>query len=508
VLDYSLPYILVDLNGAPTLATPLDSTGAAMSSTSIVVTFDPNNPLVITANDCVRLNIDLNLAASNTINYSASPLSVTVQPIIAATLAPEDQTVYRARGIFVVAQPGSNNYIVNLRPFIDVVSALGALTVNVSDSTYYNIDGVVFTGAAGLAELAKLEVSTPIATYGTLDSFATITPSFNATAVYAGSALETPLADYVTGFVAGVDGDTLTVLNASYVSRDGIPAVYGGVSVIVGPDTLVNQDGVAVNGLTSQSISVGQQVTVAGQSTFNVNNVPSIDATEEGLVRLQPTQIWGTVNSGAAGSLSLDTLSFGYFVPRVYDFTGTGSSAANDAQPSTYAVNTGALDESATPAGTLLEAVGFVTPYGSAPPDFTASAVTLATATPQTLVVEWTGGAPAPFPSFTSDSIVIGIDSSLVSTTTPPYVATGPQKFLLKSLSTNPTIVFATGVPLTLTVGNDTAVDVFNSGAGFAKQLTSTLNGTNTVYRLAAVGQYSVATNTFTATSVTVNLQE
>jgi hypothetical protein len=68
--------------------------------------------------------------------------------------------------------------------------------------------------------------------------------------------------------------------------------------------------------------------------------------------------------------------------------------------------------------------------------------------------------------------------------------------------------VFAAGVPLLLAVGNSNInVSVFNSAAAFITGLASALNGTNAVYRLVCVGQYSSATNTFTASRVSVNLQ-
>ncbi len=508
VLDYSAPYIFVDVDGVPTAAGAVDTSGDAFSSASIVVTFDPSNPLVISANSCVRLAIDLNLAASNTINYGTSPLTVTVQPIITATVAPIDQTVYRARGIYVVTQASGSDFIMNMRPFIDLVSALGALTVNVTDTTYFNIDGIIFTGAAGLAAMSKLQVSTPIAAYGTIGSFATITPTFNATQVYVGSALETPLADYVTGTVQSISGDNLVLLAPTYVSSIGDPEIFNSATVTVGATTIMNQDGVAASGLTTQSISVGQLVTIAGQGTISSTNVLTMDATEEGLLRLQPTPVWGTLKSAIAGSMSLDTLAFGGIEPSAYEFSGTGSSAANDAQPADYAVDTGTLDESATPTGTLLETFGFVTPFGSAPPDFTASSVTLGTATPQTLVVEWdNGGAASPFSLANSTGLVVNLANGDLSSTN-SYIISGPQKTTLKSLPASPKIVFASGVTLTLSVGNDTEVATFNSPSGFATKLASTLDGSNLVYRLVCVGQYSSTANTFTASSVTVNLQE
>ena len=511
VLDYTEGAVItVDVNGVATTAAIEAVGGATMTTTTLVVTFDPNNPLVINAQQSVRLNIDMNLAASNTIDTSTSPPTVTAQPVLTATVAPEDQTVYRARGVFVVTQPATNDFIVNMRPFVDYVSALGALTVNVSDTTYFNINGVIYTGAAGLAAMSSLEVSTPIASYGTLGDFSTITPAFNATAVYAGTALESPLAGYLTGTISEVNGDTLSLHGVTYVasvSNGGGEGYLATVPVTIGSATTVTEDGVVASGLSTKSVSVGQVINISGQASIDSNNDLVMDATA-GAIRLQPTPVWGTLNSAAAGSMSLDVLSLGAFEPAAFDFAGTGTSAANDALASSYEVNTGALNESTITAGTLLQATGLVAPFGSAPPDFTASSVSLGSATPQTLVVEWAnGGAAKPFSGADSIGLVVDFANANFVTSSIHYIGTGPARTDLKSLPASPTIVFATSGLLTLAVGNDAAISVFNSAAGFAAALATTLNGTNLVYRLVCVGQYSDATNTFTATGVVVNLQ-
>ena len=512
-LDFSAPDITVNVNGVPTPVTPVDTTGVAMTVATLTVTFDPANQLVINAGVGTRLAIDINLAASNTINMSTSPPTVTVHPFMTATLAPADQTPMRARGIYVIAQPASSDYVVNMRPFHDLTSALGALTVNTTSSTYFNINGVVYTGAAGLTAMQQqLQVSTPIAAYGTLGSLATITPTFNATAVYVGTSIENPLADFLTGTVRAVSGNTLTVHGGTYLSRFGTPAVFPDVPVNVSSSTIVTEDGVAASGLGTQSISVGQLITVSGQGTADSNKNLVLDATgtaagvPPGMIRLQPTTVWGTLDSAVPGSMALNVLSIGDYEASAFNFAGTGTASANDAAAASYAVNTGALDESATPAGTLLQTVGMVTPFGTAPPDFTASSVTLGTAATQTLVIEWeNGGAASPFSSASSAGLVVDLTNANLSPTI-RYIATGPTRTDITTLPASPNIVFASGTPLTLAVGSATAIKVFNSPGGFATGLSSALNGTNLAYRLVCVGQYSSATNTFTATQVAVNL--
>ena len=506
-LDYTSASIWVNVNGQAVAATAVSSTGTAMTTGSLTITFDPDHPLVITRGESTRLAIDIDLAASNSINTSTTTPTVTVRPFLVMTPAPADATVIRARGLFVTVQSGSG-YVMNVRPLTDLVSALGAVTVSTNAQTYFNINGVAYTGAAGLTAMASLPQNTPTAAYGTLGDLSGITPGFHATAVYVGTSLESPLADHIRGVVSARSGNTLTVRGATLVTRFGVVAIRN-ATVTLGSATVVSEDGVAASGLTPLSVSVGQQLDVSGQSAFDTSGNLSMDATA-GQVRLASTRVWGTLNSATAGSASLDVLSLGNFAPAGFNFAGTGTTAAN---PSAYVVNTGSLDESATAAGTLLQVDGIVTAFGSAPPDFTATAITAGTATEQRLVVEWiNGGTSAPFLSDSSAGVVVDLNNANLGTI--HEIRTGPAALDLKALSSFPaspliTTVGADQSKLQLAIGRaslSTGVSVFNSISGFAAALSSTFNGSNKIYRLVAVGQYNIGTNTFVASRISVAL--
>ena len=504
LLDYTVPYITVDVNGVPNSVAAVNSSGAPVGTVSLVVKFDPQNPLVINNQQGTRLALNFDLPAFNSLNLSASPITTTVVPLVTATPAPLDATPMRARGLLVLSQPSGSQYIANIRPFNDVVSALGALTVSTSSSTYFNVNGTVYTGAAGLSALQSLPVSTLVAAYGTLGSLATITPGFNATQVYAASALSSPLADYLTGTVAAINGGTLTVQGVTFLGRYGGVQYFPQLPVTVSSATAVTEDGVAVSGLSSQSISVGQVIRVAGQAVgYPATLATSLDATA-GAVRLEPTALWGTLTSATPGSMTLNLLSLGGFSGGAFNFAGTGSTSANDATFASYTVNTGAVDESGAAPGTLFEAFGNVAPFGSGPPDFTASSVS--SPMPQQLVVEWAlpAGSTAPFSSASSSGLVVNLANGAINPAV-RYLATGPQKTDLTTLAASPTIVFASGTP-TLAIGLSHTISIYNSAGAFATALATQLNGTNAAFRLSALGQYDAATNTFTATQVAVNL--
>ncbi|HSY44591.1 MAG TPA: hypothetical protein VK800_00935 [Steroidobacteraceae bacterium] len=512
-LDYSAASIWLNVNGKAVLATALDSTGAAMSADTVTITFDPHNPLVITVGQSIRWNIDIDLAASNTI-LSTSPAQIQVQPFAVASPAPADTTVMRARGLYVTNQSVPSGFIMNMRPFYDLVSALGALTVNTNAQTYYNIDGVTYTGAAGLTAISGLLESTSVVAYGTLDSLVGITPSFNATSVYAGSSQEGDLAEYLTGTVTARSGDTLNLHGVTYLDPQGVFQYYADIPVGIGTSTIVSEDGVAAPNLSLASISVGQQINVSGQAGIDstTGDLLNLDATE-GQVRLAQTQLWGTLTSATPTSATVDMLTLDNWTPSAFAFAGTATSGA--VNPGAYVVNTGAVNESGVTAGTLLQFNGLVTPFGTAPPDFTATTVTPGSATEQVLICEWPhGGSPTPFSSVSNAGLVVNLSNAALDDVR--YIRTGPATLDLKTLPASPliTTVGAPASALQLAIGSFTAtngVSVYNNMADFISKVQATFpagNTTNQVFRLTAYGQYNSTTNTFVATRIHVALQD
>lgn len=494
-IDYSAP--VVYLKGQTTPATVKSSDGTTDPGILYTtVKLDPAHPLVVGKNQSTRFALDFDLAASNSINGS----TVTVRPYVVATAAPVDTQPVRARGLFVAGNPSASNFVENLRPFEDnVYSTVGALTVNTTPTTYYNVNGKLYTGAAGLAAVTALTSNTPIVAEGTLGDMSTITPGFTATEVYAGTVVSNGVYEHVRGIVSAVSGSTLTVLGATYLYFEGncfsnlcftyVPTA----TVKLGSSTIITQDG-STSSVAAQAISVGTQVDAVGVNANGVSTSPLVLDATHGLVRLQPTTLWGTLNSGAPGAASLNLLSLGLFPTSSFNFTGTS------ANPAAYAVNTGAVDESATPAGTLLRVDGFPTSFGSPPPDFDATAVTPGTSEPSDLIVEWGSGAgtTSPFTSYDGTSLVLNLTKA-----TTAKVVTGPQT---TALAGTPAITISGGNQFG--IGNASkGIQQFSTASAFASALTSTLNGSTAVFRVVAIGSYDPASNTFTASRVDVPLE-
>jgi hypothetical protein len=512
-IDFSLPVVYI--KGQSTVATVENAAGTVDPGIIYVtVNLDPAHQLVINHNQSTPFALDFDLAASNSVNTTTNV--TVIHPFVAATATSIDTGPVRARGLFVAANPSANNFVEDIRPFEDnIYATVGALTVNTTASTYYNINGLVLTGAAGLSAMSKLASNIPVEAYGSLDgsppgSNPTITPSMTATQVYAGIAVSNGQYEHVRGIVSAISGNSLTVLNATYLYYAGYCqsnlcfTYYPTATVNLSASTPVTEDGVvppAGTSLSAQSISVGSQIDAVGLGTTSSTGVLTLDATQ-GLVRLKSTPIWGTLASGTLGSATLNLLSMGTVdLPASgFNFAGTGTSGASDATAASYQLSTGTIDESATPAGTLLRADGFPTSYGSAPPDFTAAAVTAGTSEPADLIIEWNGGTgtTAPFTSYDGTSLALNLANASTA-----EVVIGPQT---TAVTGTPAITISNAAEFA--VGNATnGISMFSSPTDFATALGTTLNGSNSVYRVVAVGSYDSASNTLTASRVDVALK-
>jgi hypothetical protein len=522
-IDYTSSQILMDLNGqlvTPTLETPA---GAAVGVTTYTLKFDPANPLVIQNSLATLLDFNFDLSASTIVNTTVSPPNATVRPYMTVSTLPVQNKPIRARGLYVTPTNSSGSapssttpatsFFMNTRSFFDISSnPFGALIVTPTDSTTYNINGVPYVGAAGLAAVNALPVSTSLAAYGSIGNLDSITPTFNATQIYGGTSQDSPLEDVVTGTVSSISGYTLNLHGAEDVTNLGVVDYIPDLTLYLNGQTIVSEDGQPNAVLSPQSISIGQVVSVGGLTTTDSSG--DILSFAGSLVRMNSTHAWGTLNAGATSSSApLVLLTLGDFFPQELTFTGTGSASGADADPTNYLVDTtgtvvtptGPVDQSGTPAGTLVRMDGFVTAFGSAPPDFSATLGTLGSATEQELVIEWgTGGATAPFVTATASGLVVNITGASSTLGALHEVLTGPSALDLTNPAVNPTIVpdptvtnqYSLGNPVSTTTAQ---ISVWNGYSDFLTALTTFLNGTNSLQKLVALGHYDQTTNTFTA---------
>jgi hypothetical protein len=567
VLDYTSAVITVMVNGLPQKATVVDPTGAAVTTQTINVTFDPANPLIVVptyaTSSAQRLALDVNLAASTaSVNFATTPATVTVKPYITAGIAPADNKPIRVRGPLINSSVNQGTYTVYVRPFYDEVDSLGSLTMFVDASTIYAINGTVSTGTPGITQLSQSSAGTTVtAAYTTYTP--TATPSatageFHAFAVVAGSTLEDVYTQGLEGDVVARSGNTLTLQGSTLFLNDGLSYYDGNglgaaanATVILGPSTIVTADGTTMTGLNYNSVAVGQHIIARGIYS-QPNNVVTLDATgasstNTGSVRLISTSLFGSLVSTGAGNLVMNLQSINDWPVADFTFAGNGTSAAADPVAAAFSVNTGTLTNPVTTAGDPVWINGLVAPFGSAPPDFTASAVNselsvqmvgaaagsltcgqgILNCTPASMRVYWTGtGTTTPFsasPTGTGVTVNLTNASSAV-------IRIGPESIDMTTLAVNPTIVAtAAPAPVTTTAGTSGAVpvtlppvflpaysfgttgvapagiSVFSAFSTFTTGLNTAL-ATTPALQLEARGTYDRATNTFTAISVNVVL--
>ncbi|MFM2289013.1 MAG: hypothetical protein RL684_2156 [Pseudomonadota bacterium] len=505
-LDYSNASILADDgNGGSVTLSPVDANGVAITGqVKLDVKLDNRNHLVITPARTARLALDFNLAASNTVDLVAG--TVTVSPVIQADIVPPATEPVRVRGGFASADTVANSYVVDVHPFHLGSATLGQVTVHVSDTTSYEIDGTAYTGAAGLAQLAMEPVGTITAAFGTID---TATLAFTANRVLAGTSVESATSDRVQGVVTARNGDTLTVRGGTIELRDhSFRFLRGNVTVTVATGTKVVEAGDA-SAHAIGDISVGQRITAIGNATVDASTGTATLDASAGRVRLEVTSMWGLVTGSVASPLTLQLQAIEGRDPSHFDFSGTGATPATDASAAGYLVDTGTLSLAQLQAGAPARVFGFVLPFGTATAsDFNARTVVSYSQVESLLSVNWMApGTSGAFPGLTATSTSLSLDFTGVGML--HALRTGPLVVDLLSLSSPPQIVAsALGLHTGYAIGHahSHSIDNFEAYADFIAALAADMNGTVKALGIAASGHVDVASNTLAADHVAVVL--
>lgn len=562
-LDYTNAVISVLVNGVPTKATVVDKSGAAVTTITENVTLDPAHQFVSVSTyattSAVPLAIDFDLAASGWVNMSGSVPIVTVNPFFTVSVQPSNNKLIRIRGTLVNTSAPLGTYSIYVRPFFDEQSSLGTLTLFGSPNTIYSINGTIYTGNSGVNALSSLSAG-----YTMTAAYTTFTPDVNPAngaqagtfyPVYmvGGSTLEDYYTEGLSGDVIARNGNTLTLRGSILFLNTAFTTTYetADTRLLVGPSTLVSADGSTLTGLGEGSIAVGQHVEARGNYSVLASGVVQLDATgasgtNTGSVRLLSTQVYGPLVSSTSGSLTMDVQAINDWPVSIFNFSGNGATAAQDPVPASFTVNTGALTLPADAAAASPVWVnGLFAPFGSAPPDFTASAVnsestvqvaggSLTPAGTQScglgsqvcepaslrVLYAYGTGTSTPFTALTDAGFSIDLANPQLASA---VIRIGPESIDLKTLAASPQIA-PTSLPVTSTFaplyafGNPTTasttpavtststIQVFSSFASFVAALNSTLSTSDTVLQIEARGLYDRTTNVFTATTVNVVL--
>jgi hypothetical protein len=543
-IDYSTADVALLVNGVPTATKVVDSTGAVAGQITVTVNLDPNKLFTIlptyASTDAQRMAVTFDMNLSNTVDTTTTPATVTVKPYFTVASSAPDNKLVRVRGPLVNSSVNLSTYSVFVRPFDDPATTAGSLTLFNSPTTVFNIDGATLIGPPGIQRLSQTSSgSTMTSAFAVYEPTATTIPTitaakFNTQYVVAGSSLEDIYTAGVEGQVIARNGNTLTVRNVTLTDPGGaLTNALGSYSplstnvdqkVTIGPATVVTADGVVdQSGLNYNSISVGQHIKARVNRfttiyTADSNGLYTLDASGTtvagtGAVRLLSTELWGTLISESAGSLVLNLSAIDQLPVSVFNFAGTGATAATDSQPASYVVNTAAATSPATAPvpGDPLWIDGYTSPYASAPPDFNAVTVNAESAVPAVLFVTWTAaGSTAPFSALDGTGMTVDLSSTAF---VKGVINIGAEQVDVTTLPASPQIVPlavpaapADGTPnvfLPLFSLGSTAVSisVYNTYATFVTAIQSSA-ATAPVVKLSARGTYDRASNIFTAASI------
>jgi len=523
-VDYGGGTIVVD-NGAGGLTVPAanilnGATNGALvapnSQLTLTLKLPPGAPLVISDRGIANFALDFNLGASNTVapaaisaSTLASAVTVTVQPMLSASLAPDASKPVRVRGKLLSVATSASSYTVNVRPFNDAMDDdHGQMVVGTTATTSYTLNGTAYTGSAGLSALAALGAGTVTAATG---SFDTQSQTFTATAVFAGSSVPGAGLDSVEGTVFARSGNVLTVGHAWTDARGSDDEQFSrSIAVTVAGTTAVTEDGQS-GSFSAQDISVGQRLQLFGTFGTDSSGNRTLDASS-GSARLMLTPLWGQLISSASGVVTVKLQSLAGSDPSMFNFAGTGSSAANDATASAYQVSVPAtLPVPSLTAGSPIPFLGFVRPFGSAPPDFSAAIPVEFLTTKALALLAWASpGVSTPFDAPLSATHVLITQSTLESAQA-HVIRIGPEQLDPATVSTGLSFVPSTTGPMTFAIAHiapdgSHGVDSFTSFADFVAALAGDLTGMTAVRAIAAEGTYDKTSGVLTVNRMLVAL--
>lgn len=491
-LDYAAADIVVESAGVGVSAEMHLPPGRTDSLSMVTVALDTDHPLVVLPGVPALLTLDFDLQASHTVVLNTDPPKVNLnQAVLVATLNRDlDDRDNRIRGPLLGTDVATATYLIAVRPVFRPDGHFGRLPVRTTDTTEFEIDGVTSLGGAGFSALAAKLAGTATVALGRFDP---TLHAYVAEKVYAGSSVPGGTLDGAIGAVRARSGDTLTVHGGTLVRADGSFGFAADISVTLSGATQVRvagQQGPA----TVAAISVGSRIEVLGSATVAEDGRVAIAAA---FVRVVPSELTGTVVALADGTLIADLQSIDRRRVALFDFAGTGTDTAHDADPIAYEIALGALAGGSLAAGlhegSPIATQGLVTDFGLAPVDFSARTLVDFSSARSELVVGWgDAGTLAPFSMLTPAGIEVDLGNSALAAA--HHLVRGPVVTDLAALGGSPRIV-AGEEPLTYAVRRDGAVQIYGDFSAFVTAVEVALAANDPLHGFFVRGVYDEAHN-------------
>jgi hypothetical protein len=549
---------------------PVNASGQTLGQVTLLLYLDPSDQLGVVRGSSARLSLGFNLAASNVVSVADQTVTVmpmiaaSTQPLdskvvrirgplgsvnssntgFTSGIVPFDFGNAGAGSLGVSAQ-SVTTFEINGTPSTGsagmtamaalkagvMVEAFGTLTTSSSSSSSLlddttdtaasttNVstcsDGTTpVTGTTGVLTCADGATLTTTAedTSDTTGSQTATTVNFSASQVLAGSSVQGGGFDRVSGIVTGRSGDTLTIDEGTLLTNEGANTLVDGTATVkIGSNTQVTQFGGAsteANG--TQDISVGSLVYAFGTASAISSSSVTLDASA-GRTRLGQTTASGLVTGqGTTGdTLTLNLSTLGGRSAASFDFAGTGTSASEDASAAAYLVTTANLTLTNATTGTPVQVTGSVIPFGTAGSagDLSGTALLDYTTINAELVMDYGAGTPAPFASYSTTEIVLDARNSAVGVR--HEIQIGAQIVNIVGIPSDPIIVpNASATNTIFTIGHAVSgtYENFDTYSAFVTQLQTELNGNVLATGVTATGQYTANTYTFSASSITLLL--
>ena len=363
-MDFSNAEVIVqDEAGGLQTATLLDEAGVVLTSLKVELQLTDADSIVIRPGVPAAFSLDFDLDASNTIDLTTNPPEVTVAPFLLASAELETDRAHRLRGLLESVDEAAGSITVQIRPFRHRRGRFGQIEFSTEDETLYEINGVGYTGAAGLSEMAALAGEVPVVAGGYV-----VNGGLVAGTVLAGSSVPWTGVDVARGAVVARTAETVTLSGVVIEYDDGLVVRRDRLSVLLGEDTGVTALGLDNSLLSRDSISIGQRLLAFGELTDEA----TLDSTNDH-VRMLMSHL--TANVVEPEPMVLDLYYLNGRRPPAYDFSGTGMSPEQDADPEAYQVDTATLGLGSIDSGDLIRVRGHVNEFGMAPQDFLAQTV-------------------------------------------------------------------------------------------------------------------------------------
>ena len=369
VVDFDDAVVMVqDDAGEIREATLQDADGDPLGEQAVSLRLDEAQPLRVGPGTIARVSLDFDLDASNEI-LSFDPAVVAVSPFVLASAEFDETRDLRIQGV-LQAVDADDVVSLEVRPWRRRPAMVGEASFVTDDETIWEIDDAALVGAAGLEALRDVAVGTALAVRGEV-----IDGRLTADTVLAGTAVPGVGGDVLAGTVLGREGDTLTLGGVRVHAAAGPDRFLRRATLVVDASTMVIER--ANGGAEAQTdavLSVASQVIAPALELAPATESEPVAFDGTGAtVALRRSAL--TAEVASADPLVVDLVTLSGRRPGAYDFAGTGSEMATDADPAAYEIDLGVLSADDLEPGELIRVRGLVADFGAAPADFAAESL-------------------------------------------------------------------------------------------------------------------------------------